>query len=100
MTGITVVEVFRALGIEPVKNVTWPVGKAVAKKWRDENGSEPPKANRTKTGGGGMHCIYRAKCRLWPRQTGVSTSVHRKVRYRIIFRRRQLILNTFFKFFC
>lgn len=57
MTGITVVEVFRELGVEPEKKATWPVGRAVAKKWRDENGCEPPKENRTKTGGGGMHCF-------------------------------------------
>ena len=57
MTGITVVEVFRDLGVEPVKEATWPVGKAVAKKWRDENGYEPPKANRAKTGGSGVHCF-------------------------------------------
>jgi len=55
--GITVVEVFRDLGVEPEKRATWTVGKAVAKKWRAEKGYEPPKENRPKTGGGGVHCF-------------------------------------------
>lgn len=55
--GITVPEVFRALGFEPVPEATWAVGAAVREAWRAETGALPPKALRPKTGGGGSHCF-------------------------------------------
>lgn len=57
MSGITVVEVFRAMDVDPVKSFTWTVGKIIAKRFTRETGAEPPKANRPKTSGTGVHCF-------------------------------------------
>lgn len=55
--GITVVDVFRELEIEPKKRMTWRVGFVMQEKYREEFGEEPPKANRPKTKGTGSHCF-------------------------------------------
>lgn len=57
MQFITVIDVFRRLGLETDKRKTWAVGAIVARKWLVENGTEPPKMNRRKTAGGGSHCF-------------------------------------------
>jgi hypothetical protein len=55
--GITVIDVFRALGLEPEKTKTWAVGAAVAKLYLKDRGELPPKDNRVKTSGSGVHCF-------------------------------------------
>lgn len=57
MSGITVMQVFSALGVEPGPSLSWSVGSRVATMYRDEFGEQPPKDNRPKTGGGGTHCF-------------------------------------------
>jgi hypothetical protein len=63
--GITVISVFRELGIEPVPAVTWSVGARVRDLYEQRFGREPPKDLRPKTAGGGSHCfaIYPASWR-------------------------------------
>jgi hypothetical protein len=57
MGTITIIDVFRAMKVKTDKRLTWEVGKAVAQKWRDENGAPPPLLMTNKTNGGGSHCI-------------------------------------------
>ena len=54
---ITVIDVMRALGVEPEPRVSWAVGAAVANRYFAEVGDLPIKALRPKTGGGGSHCF-------------------------------------------
>jgi hypothetical protein len=53
----TVVDVFRELGLEPLKRDTWSVGLRVMNLWLSDHGSLPVKDNRRKTNGGGLHCF-------------------------------------------
>jgi len=53
----TIIDRFRALRVEPNKHVTWSVGDAVANKYVDEYGYQPPKVLRPKTNAGGSHCF-------------------------------------------
>lgn len=57
MSTITVIDVFRAMGVKTDKRLTWEVGRAVAQKWRDTHGSSPPPRMTKKTNGGGTHCL-------------------------------------------
>lgn len=54
---ITVIQVFRGMGVEPTPDQSWSVGNRVANMYRIESGGWPPKDNRPKTGGGGSHCF-------------------------------------------
>jgi hypothetical protein len=65
MSTITVMDVFRALNIEPDPNTAWMVGARVRERWRQEAGALPPKGLRRKTSGGGTHCfaLYPAEWR-------------------------------------
>ena len=54
---ITVVDVFRELGFEPLPEDTWAVGSAMQKRYAEIVGKQPDKELRTKTGGGGSHCF-------------------------------------------
>jgi hypothetical protein len=54
---ITVIEVFRALGIEPERGDTWAVGAAVAREWEEVTGTLPILERRPKTSGKGSHAI-------------------------------------------
>jgi hypothetical protein len=51
----TVGEVMQAMGIKPIKEITWPVGAAVRKLYEERYGIAPRKALRTKTSGTGTH---------------------------------------------
>lgn len=56
--GITVIDVFNALRIEPVPKITWAVGNAVRDLYKSRNNNElPPKALRQKTNADGTHCF-------------------------------------------
>ena len=57
MSGITVIEVFRALGSVPSRHQSWAVGSRVAAAFRAEFDREPPKELRQKTKGAGSHCF-------------------------------------------
>jgi hypothetical protein len=59
---ITTIQVFRSLGIEPTSNQSWSVGLRVVHLYIKEFGEQPPKENRTKTCGVGVHCFA-----LYPR---------------------------------
>ena len=63
--GITTVQVFRALGIDPSPEQSWSVGSRMQRVYQLEHGAEPPKENRPKTSGSGTHCfaIYPASWR-------------------------------------
>jgi hypothetical protein len=52
---ITVIDVFRSLGIEPTPQATWSVGAAVSGEYFSRVGELPETELRTKTGGGGSH---------------------------------------------
>jgi|TARA_R110000764_G_scaffold35122_2_gene78419 hypothetical protein len=54
---ITIIDRFRALRVEPNKHVTWSVGDAVANKYVDVYGHQPPKVLRPKTNARGSHCF-------------------------------------------
>jgi len=54
---ITVMDVFRDLGIEPDNRVSWAVGAAVRDLYEAREGALPPKHLRRKTGGAGSHCF-------------------------------------------
>jgi hypothetical protein len=54
-TKITVVDVFRAMGIPPVKDDTWSISRKTAAIFRDEHGEYPPTEYRDKTNGSGQH---------------------------------------------
>jgi hypothetical protein len=57
MKEITIVDVFRSMGIEPNKRYTWEIGAQLQRIYFQEHGHQPPKDNRPKTGGGGSHCF-------------------------------------------
>ena len=65
MKGITVVDVFREMGVNTEKSKTLAVGQMMQKWYADNYGSQPPKDNRPKTNGPGVHCfaIYPMRCR-------------------------------------
>jgi hypothetical protein len=54
---ITIIDVFRELGYEPVKKETWAVGGIVRNKYYEAVGKLPEKKLRTKTCGVGVHCF-------------------------------------------
>jgi len=54
---ITVIDVFRELGYEPVKQDTWSVGGIVRNKYFEVVGKLPEKKLRIKTCGVGVHCF-------------------------------------------
>jgi hypothetical protein len=57
MRSITIIDVCRALRIEPEPRLTWPVGAAVRVLYETRHGALPQKALRTKTSGAGSHCL-------------------------------------------
>ena len=57
MNGITVMQVFKSLGVNPEPTISWSVGSRMAQLWRDAEGREPTKELRPKTTGGGSHCF-------------------------------------------
>jgi hypothetical protein len=67
MSGITVPQVFAAMGITPDNHQAWSAGARVAAMYVEQFGCQPPKDNRPKTRGGGSHCfaIYPA---TWERR--------------------------------
>lgn len=54
---ITTMQVFRAMGITPTNEQSWAVGIRAQAAWATEHGYQPPKDNRTKTSGKGVHCF-------------------------------------------
>jgi hypothetical protein len=54
---ITVLQVFRSMGIEPDDKIHVSVGLRVALTYLKEVGEQPPKENRTKKCGIGVHCF-------------------------------------------
>jgi hypothetical protein len=54
---ITVIDVFRSLGLETDKRTTWAVGYKVRDLYTQRYGGLPPKELRTKTCGVGVHCF-------------------------------------------
>lgn len=57
MPGITVIDVCRAMGVEPEKSMTWAVGSALQRRYEEIFERQPPKELRPKTNGGGSHCF-------------------------------------------
>ncbi len=57
MKGITIIDVCRALSVDPEPRLTWPVGNAVRDLYEGRYGALPEKALRTKTAGTGSHCF-------------------------------------------
>lgn len=58
MSGdITIIDVCRALRIEPTPNLTWVVGALVRERYREVHRRYPSKQLREKTNGGGSHCF-------------------------------------------
>jgi hypothetical protein len=57
LPGITVLDVMRAMKVEITPAISWSVGARVREAYRTRIGMDPPKALRTKTGGGGSHCF-------------------------------------------
>lgn len=55
--SVTVMDVFRDLGIEPDKKVSWSVGAAARDIYEARVGDLPPKRLRRKTSGAGSHCF-------------------------------------------
>jgi hypothetical protein len=55
--AFTVIDVLRALQIEPAPAVSWACGIAVRDAWIARTGEPPPKGLRTKTSGHGSHCF-------------------------------------------
>jgi hypothetical protein len=54
---ITTIQVFKAMGVHPTPNQSWSVGLRVAMMYIKEHGEQPPKENRPKTNGPGVHCF-------------------------------------------
>lgn len=54
---ITVVDVFKAMGLSPTVQMTWAVGAAVRDRYQERFGHLPEKVLRTKTSGSGSHCF-------------------------------------------
>lgn len=57
VTLITVMDVFRSMGIDPDPRDSWSVGAKMASAYAAEHGRQPPKDNRKKTSGAGTHCF-------------------------------------------
>jgi hypothetical protein len=55
--GITIIDVFRELKIEPTPSLTWAVGAAVRDIYEQRYGCLPEKDLRNKTNGPGSHCF-------------------------------------------
>lgn len=55
--SITVMEVFRELGLDPDPRQSWAVGQHLQAEFRAKYGAQPPKENRKKTRGPGTHCM-------------------------------------------
>lgn len=59
---ITVVQVIRDMGYKPHKKLTWPVGQAVARRWRKEEKQDTKPGRTPKTNedaaGNHQHCHY------------------------------------------
>lgn len=66
MSTITAIDVFKAKGLEPEPRLTWAVGAAVRERYRDRFGKLPAKELRTKTAGGGSHCLAVYPESWWP----------------------------------
>ena len=62
---ITVIDVFRSLGIEPTPEATWFVGAAVRDEYFSRVGELPDKDLRTKTEGHGSHCCAIYAAEIW-----------------------------------
>lgn len=54
---ITTIQVFKSMGIHPTPKQSWSVGLRVVNMWIKEHGEQPPKENRPKTNGPGVHCF-------------------------------------------
>lgn len=55
---VTIIDVMRAMGVEPTKRLNWNVGRDMARYHKQRFGVLPPKDNRPKTSGtGGQHCF-------------------------------------------
>lgn len=54
---ITVIDVIRAMGLQPTKPETWKIGDAVRALYESEVGSLPVKVLRPKTNEPGSHCF-------------------------------------------
>ena len=54
---ITVIDVFKAMGLEPAPEQTWAVGAAVRDLYQERFGHLPHKELRSKTSGSGSHCF-------------------------------------------
>lgn len=55
--GITVMQVFQMLGINPDRSQSWAVGSRCARQYLKDYGKWPRKENRPKTTGAGSHCF-------------------------------------------
>lgn len=56
--GITIIQVMRAMGVEPEKRLSWAVGIKVRNLWESITGELPPKDLRRKTNDPkGVHCF-------------------------------------------
>ena len=53
--NITVVQVIRAMGINPTNDLTWSVGNRMQALWAKEHGRQPATGLTPKTHGGGSH---------------------------------------------
>lgn len=75
----TVIDVFRELNLEPLKQDTWSVGLRVMNLWLSDHGSLPVKDNRRKTNGKGVHCfaLYPPHWRDRIREIVASTATER-----------------------
>lgn len=56
-SGVFVVDIFRQLGYEPIKDDTWVVGKTIEKLYVNEVGDRPHKVLHRKTNTTGNHCM-------------------------------------------
>ena len=54
---ITVMDVFRELGVNPDRSTSWSVGAQVASMFKNHTGRQPVKQNRPETSGAGTHCF-------------------------------------------
>lgn len=63
MSGVTIFDVMRDMGVEGDTRWNWSVGLQVVNRWNNLGYGEPEKRNRTKTCGKGVHCF--AHYPLW-----------------------------------
>ena len=63
---ITVIDVSRAIGVEPVKEHTWAVGQIAVQKYRQHHGRLPVKDLRTMTCAVGVHSFALYPTDWWP----------------------------------